>query len=33
MRINIYATFNDTNMAKDAMGALLDHGVATQFPQ
>jgi hypothetical protein len=30
MRINIYATFNDTNMAKDAMGALLDHGVATE---
>lgn len=30
MRINIYATFNDTNMAKDAMGALLDHGVAAE---
>ena len=27
MRINIYASFNDTTMAKDAMGALLDHGV------
>lgn len=27
MRINIYASFNDTTMAKDAVGALLDHGV------
>lgn len=27
MRINIYASFNDTKTAKDAMGALLDHGV------
>lgn len=27
MRINIYASFNDTTMAKDAVGALVDHGV------
>ena len=27
MRVNIYATFNDTKMAKDAVGALMDHGV------
>jgi len=30
MRINIYASFNDTTMAKDAMGALLDHGVLSE---
>jgi hypothetical protein len=27
MRTNIYASFNDTKMARDAVGALLDHGV------
>ncbi|MBC8063898.1 MAG: hypothetical protein H7Y17_03650 [Chlorobia bacterium] len=30
MRINIYASFNDTTMAKDAVGALIDHGVAKE---
>lgn len=30
MRINIYASFNDTTMARDAVGALIDHGVKTE---
>ena len=30
MRVNIYASFNDTAMARDAVGALLDHGVKTE---
>lgn len=30
MRVNIYASFNDTTMAKDAVGALLDHGVKAE---
>ncbi len=30
MRLNIYASFNDTTMAKDAMGALLDNGVRAE---
>lgn len=30
MRTNVYASFNDTRMAKDAVGALLDHGIKTE---
>lgn len=30
MRVNIYASFNDTNMARDAVGALIDHGVNSE---